>query len=267
MESNEEIRQQFFKMNFFQKIWYSISKFEKYPEMAALGVKKALVYFTELIIIISIIFTGIYVYYIKNIAEFDEELSFSEKTASILTRKVNKEKIKNIKNITESLKNKKREILILYIGIAFFTTLILDTMLNIFTLSIFGIFTCIIAKIKMNYKALFNMSIYAFTLSIILRTIYFAITTLTDYKIKYFDVMYIAIAYISLAAAIFIIKSNVIKQHFELMKIIEESKEKIEEEFPIYKKPKDTEKEENEDKKNNEENEKEDETEGQGSNA
>lgn len=267
MESNEEIRQQFFKMNFFQKIWYSISKFEKYPELAALGVKKALLYFTELILIVSIIFTGIYVYYIKNVAEFDEELNFSEKTASVLTSKVNKEKIKNLETITESLKKEKSEILLFYMGSAFFTILIFDTMLNVFTLSIFGIFTCFFAKIKMNYKALFNMSIYAFTLSIILRTIYFAITTLTDYKIKYFDVMYIAIAYISLTAAIFIIKSNVIKQHLELMRIIEESKEKIEEKFPIYKKPKDEEKEDNEDEKNNEEDKKEDETEGQGSNA
>ena len=266
MESNEKIKQQFFKMNFFQKVWYSISKFEKYPEMAALGVKRALLYFTELILIVSIIFTAVYVYYIKNVAEFDEGLNFSEKTASILTSQVNKERIKNIETITESLKNEKSEILIFYMGIAFFTTLIFDTMLNVFTLSIFGIFTCFFAKIKFKYKALFNMSIYAFTLSILLRTIYFAITTLTDFKIKYFDIMYIAIAYISLTAAIFIIKSNVIKQHLELMRIIEESKEKIEEKFPIYKKPKDEEKEDEEEKKEDDE-KKEDETEGQGSNA
>lgn len=265
MESNEQIRQQFFKMNFFKKVWYSISKFEKYPEMAALGVKRAILYFTEIVLIMSIIFTGIYVYYIKNVAEFDEQgLNFSEKLAIELTRN---SKIENKETIIENLKNEKSEVLIVAIGIAFLMSDSIGTLVDVFILSAFGVMTCIVAKIKMNYKALFNMSIYAFTLPIILRTIYFAITTLTTFKIKYFDVMYVAIAYISLAAAIFIIKSNVIKQHLELMRIIEESKEKIEEKIPIRRKTKD---DENKDEDNNEEeNDDEDKnsTEGQGSNA
>ena len=267
MESNEQIRQQFFKMNFLKKVWYSISKFEKYPEMAALGVKKALVYFTELLLIISIIFTVVYVYYIKNVAEFDEDLSFSGKMTRVLTNNIN---VQNEQLITQNLKSEESGKLIIAMGIGFFASLWIGTLFDVFSLSLFGIITCIFAKIKMNYKALFNMSIYAFTLSIILRTVYFAITTLTTFRIKYFDIMYIAIAYISLAAAIFIIKSNVIKQHLELMKIIEESKEKIEEKIPIRKKTKD---EENEDDKDEDEKEEENNntdkntTEGQGSNA
>ena len=265
MESNEQIRQQFFKMNFFKKVWYSISKFEKYPEMAALGVKRAILYFIEIVLIMSIIFTGIYVYYIKNIAEFDnEELNFSEKLAIELTRN---SKIENKETIIENLKNEKSEVLIVATGIAFLMSNSIGTLVDVFILSAFGVMTCIFAKIKMNYKALFNMSIYAFTLSIILRTIYFAITTLTTFKIKYFDVMYVAIAYISLAAAIFIIKSNVIKQHLELMRIIEESKEKIEEKIPIRRKSKDEENkdEENDEEENNDEDK--NSTEGEGSNA
>ena len=265
MESNEQIRQQFFKMNFFKKIWYSISKFEKYPEMAALGVKKAILYFIEILFIMSIIYTGIYVYYIKNVAEFDDNgVSFSEKLAIEVKRK---SKIENGETIIENIKNSKNKVLIATVGITFLMALIIETLLNVITLSFFGILTCVFAKIKMNYKALFNMSIYAFTLSIILRTIYFAITTLTLYKIKYFDIMYVSIAYISLAAAIFIIKSNVIKQHLELMRIIEESKEKIEEKIPMRRRTKD---DENKDEDNNEEeNDDEDKnsTEGQGSNA
>ena len=265
MESNEQIKQQFFKMNFFKKVWYSISKFEKYPELAALGVKRAILYFTEIVLIMSIIFTGIYVYYIKNVAEFDEQgLNFSEKLAIELTRN---SKIENKETIIENLKNEKSEVLIVATGIAFLMSNFIGTLVDVFILSAFGILTCIFAKIKMNYKALFNMSVYAFTLSIILRTIYFAIITLTTFEIKYFDIMYVAIAYISLAAAIFIIKSNVIKQHLELIKIIEESKEKIEERIPIRKKPKD---DEDKDEENNEEennNEDKNSTEGEGSNA
>jgi len=264
VESNEQIRQQFFKMNFFKKVWYSISKFEKYPEMAALGVKRALLYYTELIIIASIMFTGIYVYYIKNVAEFDEELSFSEKIVNELTSKT---QIDIEEEIVESLKDKKSEELVVSLGIASFIDLYFSTVLYVLSLSVFGIITCIFVKIKMNYKALFNMSIYSFTLSTILRIICYAITTLTTFRIKYFDIMYISIAYISLAAAIFIIKSNVIKQHLELMKIIEESKEKIEEKFPIRKKTKDEKDEKDDtDEKKDDKNDERDEnnTQGQG---
>ena len=30
--------------NFFKKVWYSMTKFENYPEMAALGVPRAFLY-------------------------------------------------------------------------------------------------------------------------------------------------------------------------------------------------------------------------------
>ena len=268
MESNEKIEEHFLKMNFFQKIWYSISKFEKYPEMAALGVKKALLYFTELILISSFIFTAIYVYYVKNVAKFDEELNFSQKMTKVITSRANMEN-EQIASATENMQKEKSETLIVALGISLFISLFISTLLDVFTLSVFGILTCFVTKIKMNYKAIFNMSIYALTLAIILRTVYFAITTLTTFKIKYFEIMYIAISYISLAAAIFIIKSNIIKQHIELMKIIEESKEKIEETFNINKKPKEKE-DEDQDKEENEkkdEEPKEDKTEGQESNA
>ena len=88
--------------------------------------------------------------------------------------------------------------------------------------------------------------------------IYYAITLLTDFKIKYFDIMYVTISYIILTAAIFLIKSNVIKQHLELMRIMEEGKEKYEETITITRKPIDEnkeEKEEKEDKENQDETE------------
>ena len=47
MESNQSKKEQFLKLNFFKKIWFAMTKFEKYPELAALGVKKALLYFTK----------------------------------------------------------------------------------------------------------------------------------------------------------------------------------------------------------------------------
>lgn len=267
MESNQLKKEQYLKLNFFKKIWYSITKFEKYPELAALGVKKALIYFTELIVIFCVIYTGSYVYYVQNVATFEEEnLSFSQKVIKTMIKETENEN-EPIDKALEIAENYSGYAMVGSLFISSFISFFVAIILDVFTLSVFGLFTCLIAKIKMNYKAVFNMSIYAITLSLMLRTIYVAVTMLTSFEIKYFDVMYIAVAYISLAAAIFLIKSDVIKQHLELMKIIEEGKEKIEQTITIPRKKEKDEEEENKEEKENKEDEKEKETEGQGSNA
>ncbi len=264
MGNSQTKKEEMLKLNFFQKIWYSITKFEKYPEMAALGVRKALVYFTVLMIIFCVLYTASYIYYVDNIAEFEEEnLTLSEKVVTIL---IGENEDEQMIEAAEILKTYPASTMISAIFISFFMTFYIATLMDVFTLSIFGLFTCLIARIKMKYKAVFNMSIFALTLSILLRLIYMIITMLTDFQVKYFNVMYIAIAYISLAAAIFLIKSDVIKQRLQLMKIIEESKERIEETITIPKRPKEDEKEGDEDKKE-EKKDKENGTEEQGSNA
>lgn len=266
MEEKQTKKQEILKLNFFKKIWYSISKFERYPEMAALGLKKAILYFTELMLISCIIYTGAYVYYVDNIAEFEvENLSFSEKVVTLL---VGESEDEQIKQTAEILKQYPTNSMIGALFISFFISFYIVTLMDVITLSIFGLFTCFVAKIKIKYKAVFNMSIYALTLSIILRIMYSVITMLTGFQMKYFNVMYIAVAYISLAAAIFLIRSDVIKQHLQLMKIIEESKDKIEETINIPKRPKDDEKEQEKNKDDKkDEKEKKSGAEEQGSNA
>ena len=265
MESNQSKKEQYLKLNFFKKIWYSITKFEKYPELATLGVKKALIYFTELIVIFCVIYTGSYVYYVSNVATFEEEnLSLSQKVIKTMIKETGSEN-EQINQALEIADNYSDTAMIGSLFISSFISFWVAIVLDVFTLSIFGLFTCLIAKIKMNYKAVFNMSIYAITLSLILRTIYVVVTMLTSFEIKYFDVMYVAVAYITLAAAIFLIKSDVIKQHLELMKIIEEGKEKIEQTIVIPRKKDEEQKKEDKDEKEKKEEEKE--TEGQGSNA
>ena len=44
-------------INFFKKVWYSITKFEKYPDMAAEGIYKAIKYLVILMIILSLFLT------------------------------------------------------------------------------------------------------------------------------------------------------------------------------------------------------------------
>ena len=51
----ENVNEKKNKKSFFKKIWYSITKIEKYPEMAIDGVGKAVAYLAKLVIIISVI--------------------------------------------------------------------------------------------------------------------------------------------------------------------------------------------------------------------
>lgn len=130
----------------------------------------------------------------------------------------------------------------------------INTLLNVILLSLFGNLAGMLSKVKMKYAAIFNMSIYSVTLPIILNIIYVIINMFTEFKIEYFDVMYIAVATIYLFAAIFMVKDDLIKQQIELMKIKKvqdevrkellekekENKEEQDEKNSIDKKEKDT---------------------------
>ena len=110
--------------------------------------------------------------------------------------------------------------IIIYLFIMYF----ISSLSDIFVLSLFGLLTTAIAKIKMRYRAIFNMSVFSITISVTLELIYMYITLFTDFRIKYFDIMYSSISFICLAAAIFMIKSDVIKQQLQLMQIIKMKK-------------------------------------------
>ena len=73
----------------------------------------------------------------------------------------------------------------------------------------------------MRFVAVFNMSIYALTLSIFLNMLYIAVNIFIDFNMEYFQVMYIAVSAIYLVAAIFLLKTEFMKQQVELMKIAE----------------------------------------------
>ena len=77
----------------------------------------------------------------------------------------------------------------------------------------------------MRYVALFNMSVYSITLSMLLNIIYVIVNIFTSFNIEYFDVMYISVAVIYLFAAIFMIKADFIKKQQELIKIAEVEKQ------------------------------------------
>ena len=129
--------------------------------------------------------------------------------------------------------SKMNYIYISFFAIMFIYTLIIylvSVLVDILLIAILGNITTLFAKMRIKFSALFNMAVYAITLSVLLNALYIAVNTITGFEIKYFQVMYIAIAYIYITATIFIIKIDYTKRQGELIRIIEEQK-KVKEEL------------------------------------
>lgn len=330
-----------------KKFWLSITKFERYPEMATEGVGKAFGYLTWLIFMFAIILSVALIIKFSDIARkginfIDKnfnEISYSEGVLTLDS--VNKSATTNLGNVivnTEELtdeqlkqyENKKsytdveivwlkeyvilkydkqvgkiyyKDILenigiekfdkstivnylkeqmnspktyIIYLiamTIYLFVSYFLAVLLDVLILSLFGIITTAFAGLQIRYRALFNMSVYSITISTVLQLIYTIVKAFTGFNIKYFDLMYTAISFICLTAAIFMIKSDVIRQQIELMKVIEIKKQeqheqKDEEEKDKQEENKDEEKkEDNSEDKKNKKDERPPNVEGEGSNA
>ena len=140
----------------------------------------------------------------------------------------------------------------------------IQILMDIFLLSIIGLIISRIVAIKLKYKEIFNMSVYALTLSIILYLAYICVNIMTGFTITYFDLAYEIISYIYIITAILMIKSDLIKQQIEVGKIVEEQKkvkeekqEENNEEDKPKEEPKEDKKEDKEEKKKKDKKEKE----------
>ena len=291
------------KLSFFTKVRYSITKFEKYPEMAAEGVPSAIKYFVKLMAIFCVIVSLGLVYqfhmslqsgveYLKNNLpemtytngelKVESEEAIQINTDNSIVNKViidtNTEQAEQIDKYVDSigeeesgivvLKDKiivknaavvtpteytytdllsslsaqdiqtitKQDIINFFTGsnilslygmffvlmfIYVFIIYLLSCFIDTLVLAILGNITVIFTRLRIRFSAIYNMAVYALTLSITLNAIYIAINTITGFEIKYFQVMYTSIAYIYLVASIFMIKSDFNKRQAELMKIIE----------------------------------------------
>lgn len=119
-----------------------------------------------------------------------------------------------------------------YISVAIYIFFIYITVIlsDVLILSLLGFITSRLVRIKLKYIPIINISIYSLTLSVLLNAVYIIINTITGFEIKYFQIMYNAIAYIYLVTAILMIRAEMIKQQIELAKILEEQK-KVKEEL------------------------------------
>ena len=157
-----------------------------------------------------------------------------------------------------------------------FAMYFINTLWYAIIIGLVGYFTMWILKMKMRYVAVFNMSIYALTLSTILNILYLIVNMLFNFTIEYFSIMYVTVATIYLLAAIFILKTDLMKKQAEVMKIVEaeqivkkeleeqekDKKEQKEKEETQKKDKKEDSKDKQEEKKENEGNVKHDEPEG-----
>ena len=301
------------KKGFFKKLWYSITKIEKYPDMAAEGFARTIMYLTKIVAILAVVICLGIIYqtygilqegvqYLKNeFPEFtyedgifnvenEEPIIISEKDSYVgkviidtdvteeteINKYINdiqeegdgiivlNDKIiikdeavagtinYNFKEILEPMGIQKvvkqdvisyinsTQIISIFISLFFtmfiyaFTIYLLTTISNVVLLSFFGYIATILAKIRMRYVAIFNMAVYALTLSILLNTVYIGINIFIPFEMKYFQVMYTTVAVIYLVAAILILKTEFMKKELELRKIIEQQEllkqEKLDEE-------------------------------------
>lgn len=102
--------------------------------------------------------------------------------------------------------------------------------------------------LKLKIGNMINIAAHAITLPIVLRILYFIVNAATGFEIKYFDTMSVTIVYIYIITALVLIRSNLIKQQIELMKIVEEQKN-VKEEIKEQEEKKEQKKEEKEEKK------------------
>lgn len=102
-----------------------------------------------------------------------------------------------------------------------FSMYFINTLWYAIIIALIGYFTMFMLKMKMRYVAVFNMTIYALTLSTILNILYIFVNILFNFNIQYFSIMYVTVATIYLLAAIFILKTDLMKKQVEVMKIVE----------------------------------------------
>lgn len=110
--------------------------------------------------------------------------------------------------------------------IAYFIIYITSGLIYALVLGLIGFLSAKITKMKLTFAQLFSMSVYAFTLSNILNMVYFIANYFWGISIKYFDIAYIAIAYVYIVAVIFLIRLDTLrKQENQVKKEEEEKKE------------------------------------------
>lgn len=138
------------------------------------------------------------------------------------------------------------------IALASFVQNLFNLFIYALIISLFGYMASRMAKVKFPMNALVILAIYSVTLPNILYAIYMIVNLLTGFYIEYFSLFYMLISCVYIFAAIFMIKSDIIKQQQEIQAI-----QKVQEE--VSKEAEENLEQENKEKKPEDKNENEEE--------
>ncbi len=127
---------------FFKKMWYSITKFENYPDMAAYGGPRTILYWAELWIIFSIVLTFIIYFYVIQINSPEGENNdntFLEKLQSNLSINLNEAQQDEMKEVLSQYDSKTLNIIfIIASGISIFISYFIITLVDAHIISIWN---------------------------------------------------------------------------------------------------------------------------------
>lgn len=113
--------------------------------------------------------------------------------------------------------------------IVYFIQNIVELFIYVLMVAMFGYIACGFAKVRIPLKNVIILSIYSVTLPNILYQAYIISNLLTGFYIKYFSLFYMLISCVYIFAAIFMIKSDIIKCGQEIQAITEVQKQVKEE--------------------------------------
>lgn len=236
------------KIPFFKRLKKAIIDFESYSDFAVEKLNIAIKYFAKLMIIFSILISIAFTYKFSTIVNNDEQMQIMHNQLAD-----NGIDLKLVDELINYVKNNNNAELYLTFGLStavyIFATYFILGLFDALLVCIVGIIISRITRIRLKYKPIYIMSIYALTLPIILNCIYIIVNAFTGFTIGYFPIVYNVIAYIYIVTAILMIKTDFIEQQRELMKIISEQ-EKVRKEHEQNNNENPDEKPEDEDKEN-----------------
>lgn len=209
------------KIPFFRRLKKAVIDFESYSDFAVEKINVAIKYFAKLMIIFSILISIAFTYKFSSIINNEEQMQimYNQLADTGIDLKLVDELINYIKS------NNNAELYLTFglsTAVYVFATYFIFGLFDALLVCIVGIIISRITRIKLKYKPIYIMSIYALTLPIILNCIYIIVNAFTGFTIGYFSIVYNVIAYIYIVTAILMIKTDFIEQQRELMKIISE---------------------------------------------
>lgn len=254
------------KIGFFKRFKMAIFELENYIDFLNEKLSKSLIFSLKLVILLSFIMAVsnvIFVYakynspdnylnevipefiYEKSELKIDENETKSDEKKQMA--QIMKQVVPSITNILGDGTYTKADLIhyvqdnqktIVGFGV---TAIFIENILDLYIMwlmvavltSFIGWIDLVFLKIKMKYSKLFTLSIYASTLSVILTVIYTMLNAFVGVYIDMFDYLSILIAYIYITAVIYMIRSDLIKQQIELIRIATiqaEEKERLERE-------------------------------------